>query len=77
MNRSIAPVAPAPVNTTACSGPPSTAERTACRACSRSRVIRRPVAEHSVCVLAYQGSTCSRIASSTKCSARPDAAWSA
>ena len=47
------------------------------RACSRSSVVRRPVAEASVCVLAYIGSTCSRMKSSMKPSERPDAVASA
>ncbi len=44
------------------------------RASSRSTVIRRPVAETSVWVFAYSGSTSSRMKSSTKPSALPEAA---
>jgi hypothetical protein len=47
------------------------------RACSRSRVVWRPVPELSVWVLAYQGRTWPRMASSTKPSARPEAVQSA
>jgi hypothetical protein len=44
------------------------------RASSRSRVVASPVPELSVWVLAYCGSTASRMKSSTKSSDRPDAA---
>ena len=66
-------VAPEPQKTTRSSGPAPTARAILALACSRSRVVRRPVVELSLWVLAYPGSTRVRIASSTKSSARPDA----
>ena len=77
MSLSTAPVAPDPQKTTTSSGPPLTAPWMTARACSRSSVVRRPVADASVCVLAYIGSTCSRMKSSMKPSERPDAVASA
>ena len=70
---SIAPVAPEPQNRTTSSSEPPTAWWTMRRASSRSRVVCRPVADDSVCVFAYSGSTSSRMKSSTNVSARPDA----
>jgi hypothetical protein len=66
-------VAPEPQKITRSSGPAPTAQAIRARACSRSRVVRRPVVELSLWVFAYPGSTPVRIASSTKSSARPDA----
>jgi hypothetical protein len=66
-------VAPEPQKMTTSSSVPPTASWTICRASSRSRPVARPVPELSVCVFAYRGSTCARIASSTKSSERPDA----
>ena len=43
------------------------------RASSRRRIVWRPVADDSVCVFAYSGSTSSRMKSSMKLSERPDA----
>jgi hypothetical protein len=77
MSLSTAPVAPEPQKTTTSSGPPLTASWMTARACSRSSVVRRPVAEASVWVLPYIGSTCSRMKSSMKPSERPDAVASA
>jgi hypothetical protein len=48
MSLSTAPVAPDPQKTTTSSGPPLTAPWMTARACSRSSVVRRPVAEASV-----------------------------
>ena len=77
MSLSIAPVAPEPQKITTSSSPPFTARWMMPRASSRIAVVTRPVADASVCVLAYIGSTCSRMKSSTKVSARPDAVASA
>jgi hypothetical protein len=77
MSLSMAPVAPEPQRTTMSSGPPLTASWMTARACSRSSVVHRPVAEASVWVLPYSGSTCSRMKSSTKPSERPEAVASA
>jgi hypothetical protein len=54
---SIAPVDPDPQKITTWSSPAPTADAITCRACSRSTVVRRPVADVSECVFAYQGST--------------------
>ena len=70
---STAAVDPDPQKTTRSSSVPPTARWITDRACSRSLVVRRPVAELSLWVLAYEGSTRSRMQSSTKSSARPDA----
>ena len=70
---STAAVAPDPQKITRSWSVPPTAWWMTWRACSRSRVVWRPVPELSVWVLAYRGSTWSRMASSTKPSARPDA----
>ena len=70
---SMAPVQPDPANTTTVSSSPWTASRMMRRASSRSRVVCRPVPLDSVCVLAYAGSTSSRMKSSMKVSARPEA----
>jgi hypothetical protein len=72
-----AAVAPDPANMTRSWSVPPTAWWITWRACSRSRVVWRPVPELSVWVLAYQGRTRSRMASSTKSSARPEAVQSA
>jgi hypothetical protein len=74
---SIAPVEPEPVKITACSWLPPTASRMIARASSRSWVVCLPVPDDSVWVLAYQGSTSSRMKSSTNPSDRPEAVWSA
>ena len=47
------------------------------RASSRSAVVCRPVADASVCVFAYSGSTRVRMASSMNDSERPEAVASA
>ena len=70
---SIAPVVPEPQKITASSSLPLTAAWMIRRASSRSSVVSRPVADASVCVFAYAGSTRSRITSSMNVSARPDA----
>ncbi len=70
---SIAPVEPEPQNSTAQESSPPTASRMIRRASSRSRVVCRPVPLDSVCVLAYRGSTSSRMKSSRKVRARPEA----
>ena len=72
-----AAVAPDPQKITRSWSVPPTAWWITWRACSRSRVVWRPVPELSVWVLAYQGRTWSRMASSTKPRARPDAVQSA
>jgi hypothetical protein len=72
-----APVQPEPQNTTRWSSVPPTARWMACRASSRNTVVCRAVAELSLCVFAYQGSTLVRITSSIGASARPVAVWSA
>ena len=77
MSRSIAAVAPDPQKTTTSSSPPPTARWTIRRASSRRRVVCRPVAEASLWVFAYRGSTESRMTSSTKSRERPDAVQSA
>jgi hypothetical protein len=77
MSRSIAAVAPEPQNTTTSSPVPPTASWMTLRACSRSVVVRRPVADASVCVLPYIGSTSSRMKSSMNATARPEAVASA
>ena len=76
-NLSIAPVEPDPVKMTTVSSSPPIARRMMSRASSRTRDVRRPVADASVCVFAYQGSISSRMKSSTKDSDRPEAVWSA
>jgi len=68
-----AAVAPDPQKMTRSSAVPPTASRMIRRASSRSRVVARPVPELSVRVLAYRGSTCSRMKSSMKSSDRPEA----
>jgi hypothetical protein len=70
---SIAPVEPDPQNRTTSSGPPPTAAWMTRRASSRRAVVWRPVADASVCVFAYSGSTRSRMWSSMNVSARPEA----
>ena len=70
---SIAAVAPDPQKMTAVSSSAPAARRIVARASSRSREVASPVALASVWVLAYQGSTCSRMKSSTNDSARPEA----
>jgi len=74
---SIAPVEPEPVKITTCSSPAPTAWWMSRRACSRILVVRWPVPDDSVWVLAYQDSTWSRMKSSTNRSDRPEAVWSA
>jgi hypothetical protein len=68
---SIAEVAPEPQNTTTVSSSPPTASRTIRRASSRSTVVCRPVPLDSVWVLAYAGSTRSRMKSSMNDNERP------
>ena len=70
---SMAPVHPEPAKMTTVSSSPPTAPRMIARASSRSRVVCRPVPLDSVWVLAYRGSTSSRMKSSMKVSARPEA----
>jgi hypothetical protein len=70
---SIAPVVPAPQKTTTSSSPPPAERWMVARASSRIAVVWRPVADASVCVLPYSGSTRSRMKSSTKRSDRPEA----
>jgi hypothetical protein len=70
-------VAPDPQKMTRSCAVPPTAWWITWRACSRSRVVWCPVPELSVWVLAYQGRTRSRMASSTKPRARPEVAQSA
>ena len=70
---SIAAVHPDPVKMTTVSSSPCTASAMIRRASSRSRVVCSPVPLDSVCVLAYPGSTSSRMKSSRKVRARPDA----
>ena len=70
---SMAPVAPDPQKMTACSSDAPTQSRMMRRASSRKRVVCSPVPEDSVCVLAYRGSTASRMKSSMNDSERPDA----
>ena len=77
MSLSIAAVLPEPQNTTTSSAVPLTARWTVRRASSRSAVVCRPVADASVCVLAYRGRTRVRIASSMNDSERPEAVASA
>ena len=72
-SRSIAAVAPEPQKMTTSSSPPPTARWITRRALSRSCVVRRPVAEASVWVFAYSGSTRSRMTSSMNASERPEA----
>ncbi|GAB3843069.1 hypothetical protein GCM10027610_054860 [Dactylosporangium cerinum] len=74
---SIALVAPEPQKITACVSSPPTPSSTSRRASSRSWVVRRPVAEASVWVLAYHGTTWSRRKSSMNDRALPEAVWSA
>lgn len=68
-----AEVAPEPVKRTRWSSVPPTDDAMVRRASSRSRVVCRPVPELSVWVLAYSGSTWSRMKSSMKSRDRPDA----
>ena len=68
-----AAVAPEPQKMTRSSSVPPTASRMIRRASSRSRLVCRPVPELSVWVLAYSGSTASRMKSSMKSIDRPDA----
>ena len=68
-----AAVAPEPQKITRWPAVPPTASWMIWRASSRSRLVARPVPELSVWVLAYRGSTCSRMVSSMKSSDRPDA----
>ena len=71
---SIAPVAPEPQKTTTSSSPPLTGAVDDRGGRPRAgAVVWRPVADASVCVFAYSGSTRSRMKSSTKDSERPDA----
>jgi hypothetical protein len=70
---SIAPVLPEPAKITTVSSSPPTAALMMARASSRNRVVCRPVPLDSVWVLAYRGSTSSRMKSSRKPSARPEA----
>ena len=70
---SIAAVAPEPQNSTTSWSEPPTASCTIRRASSRRRIVWRPVADDSVCVFAYSGSTSLRMKSSMKLSDRPDA----
>jgi len=70
---SIAPVQPDPAKITTVSASPPTASVMMDRASSRSLVVCSPVPLDSVCVLAYRGSTSSRMKSSRNPSARPDA----
>lgn len=72
-SRSTAPVTPVPQKTTTSPSPALTDRWIVRRACSRSAVVRRPVAVASVCVFAYVGSTRWRMKSSTNDRARPDA----
>ena len=74
---SIAAVAPLPQKTTTSSSPAFTARPMIRRASSRRAVVRRPVEDASVCVLAYVGNTVSRMKSSMKDSERPEAVASA
>ena len=74
---SIAPVAPEPQKITTSSAVPLTARWMTRRASSRSAVVCRPVADASVCVFAYSGSTRSRMKSSMNDSERPEAVESA
>ena len=74
---SIAPVAPEPQKITTSSAVPFTARWMTRRASSRSAVVCRPVADASVCVFAYSGSTRSRMKSSMNDSERPEAVESA
>ena len=53
----MAPVAPVPQKMTTSRSPAFTDRAMTRRASSRSAVVRRPVADASVCVLAYIGST--------------------
>ncbi len=69
----IAPVAPEPQKITTSSDEPPTERWMIRRASSRKRVVCRPVVEVSVWVLAYSGSTSSRMKSSMKPSERPEA----
>ena len=73
MSLSIAPVTPDPQKTTTSSSPPLTDRWMIPRASSRSAVVWRPVADTSVCVLAYSGSTRSRMKSSMNESDLPEA----
>ena len=73
MSLSIAPVHPDPAKTTTVSASPCTASAMIRRASSRSRVVCSPVPLDSVWVLAYPGSTSSRMKSSMNVRARPDA----
>ena len=57
MSLSMAPVVPEPQNSTTSSSLPLTARWIVRRASSRRDVVCRPVADASVCVLAYSGST--------------------
>ena len=72
-SRFTAAVAPEPTNTTASSALALTQRATIWRASSRKWVVWSPVAEASVCVLAYSGMTSSRMKSSMKPRLRPDA----
>jgi hypothetical protein len=74
---SIAPVDPEPVKITTCRSSAPTAAPTIRRASSRIMVVRWPVPDDSVWVLAYQGRTSSRMKSSMNSSDRPEAVWSA
>jgi len=69
----IAPVQPDPANTTTVSSSPPTASRMISRASSRSLVVCNPVPLDSVWVFAYPGRTWSRMKSSMKPRARPEA----
>ena len=69
----MAPVAPEPQKTTTSWSLPLTAAWMMLRASSLSAVVCRPVADASVWVFAYSGRTSSRMKSSTKDNARPDA----
>jgi hypothetical protein len=68
-----AAVAPEPQKMTRSSSVPPTASRITRRASSRSLLVCRPVPELSVWVLAYLGSTASRMKSSMKSSDLPEA----
>ena len=68
---SMADVAPDPQNTITVSSSPPTASRTIRRASSRRTVVCRPVPLDSVWVLAYPGSTRSRMKSSMNDNERP------
>ena len=66
-------VAPEPQKITRWPAVPPAASWMIWRASSRSRLVARPGPEVLVWVLAYRGSTCSRMTSSMKSSDRPDA----